>query len=265
MKLTEYINNLIARGKCTFTLDEAVEVIKKSRKNVIESIDYLKKKQLVASPAKGFYVILTPEYRVYGCLPAEFFIPYLMEYWSQVYYVGFLSAAMFHGATHQQPQVFQIVIDGSRRPIKCGKIRVVFIKNKRLSRVQTQIMSTQKSRLRISTPEATAADLIKNPRQGGGISNIFDVISELADKISPKNLEYVLENEEELPWKQRLGYLLDKLEKRELAETVTKILRKERRYEFVVLSRKAPKAEKSLGKNSKWKIVENVILESDLD
>ena len=37
-----------------------------------------------------------------------------MEYWQSKYYVGLLTAAMYHGASHQQPQIFQVVIEKNR-------------------------------------------------------------------------------------------------------------------------------------------------------
>jgi len=83
MKLSEYIDLLIAKGKCCFSLDEAHEALNKKRSLVVKAINHQKKLGRIASPAKGFYVIVSPEYRIYGCLPAEYFIPYLMQYWQQ--------------------------------------------------------------------------------------------------------------------------------------------------------------------------------------
>ena len=60
MKLTEYIDHLIARGKCCFSLDEAEEALEKKRSLVIKAINYQKKLGRIASPAKGFYVIVSP-------------------------------------------------------------------------------------------------------------------------------------------------------------------------------------------------------------
>ena len=51
------------------------------------------------SPAHGFYVIVPPECRQLGCLPAGQFIPALMEQLGLGYYVGLLSAAQSHDKT----------------------------------------------------------------------------------------------------------------------------------------------------------------------
>src|SRR5207244_10392072 len=60
---------------------------------------------------RGFYVIVPPEYRVAGSLPAAWFIRDLMDYLRRPYYVGLLTAPSLHGAAHQAPQEFQVVTD----------------------------------------------------------------------------------------------------------------------------------------------------------
>lgn len=104
MRLSAYIDFLIANGRCCFSLDEATKALGKKRALVVKAINHQKKLERIASPAKGFYVIVSPEYRIYSCLPAEYFIPYLMQYWKQDYYAGLLTAALYHGASHQKPQ-----------------------------------------------------------------------------------------------------------------------------------------------------------------
>lgn len=54
---------------------------------------------LVAHPAHGFYVIVPPEYRQLGCLPAGQFIPALMEQLGLGYYVGLLSPQYLYRTT----------------------------------------------------------------------------------------------------------------------------------------------------------------------
>ena len=63
------------------------------------------------SPAKAFYVIVPPEYQIYGCIPAEQLIPILMKHLNTDYYVALLSAGLFHGATHQKPARFQVMLN----------------------------------------------------------------------------------------------------------------------------------------------------------
>lgn len=130
----------------------------------------LARQGLVAHPAHGFYVIVPPEYRRLGCLPADQFIPALMEQLGLGYYVGLLSAAQYHGAAHHRPQEFQVVTGTKRRGIACGAARVVFVVRKRLADVPTQPFNTPRGTIRVSTVEATAVDLIGYPHHVGGFS-----------------------------------------------------------------------------------------------
>ena len=159
MNIAQYIDDLVARGKCTFSLDEAQQALEKSRAATILSIEHLRHQGKVATPAKGFYVIVLPEYRRYGCLPAEYFIPYLMQYWNEPYYACLASAAAYHGAAHQQSQVFQVMLGRNRKPISCGQIKIHFFKKAGIEKTPTQYISTRYSKLIVSTPEATAIDL----------------------------------------------------------------------------------------------------------
>ena len=84
----------------------------------LNALHRLKKNNLIVSPAKGFYLIIPPEYQAYGCLPADMFIPDLMRYWNTPYYAGFLSAAQYYGAAHQKPQRFQVVNMGMHPTIR---------------------------------------------------------------------------------------------------------------------------------------------------
>lgn len=76
------------------------------------------------------------------------------------YYAGLLTAAQYHGAAHQRPQGFQVMVDCRRRPIACGRVRVAFMIRKRLREVPVQHLNTPRGTLTISTPEATALDLV---------------------------------------------------------------------------------------------------------
>jgi hypothetical protein len=112
---------------------------------------------------RGFYVIIPPEYRKLECLPASQFIPQLMDYLGEDYYVGLLSAAQLHGAAHQQPQVFQVFVKTNRPQIKCGAVRVMFAAKHNVMHIPKEKINTPRGYLLISTKEATAFDLYLTP------------------------------------------------------------------------------------------------------
>ena len=75
---------------------------------LVQSVD-------LVCPAKGFYVIVPPEYQTYGCIPAEQLVSLLMKHLNTDYYVAMLSAGLFYGATHQKPARFQVMLNKRRK------------------------------------------------------------------------------------------------------------------------------------------------------
>jgi predicted transcriptional regulator of viral defense system len=263
MKLSDYVKQVQAQGRCTFTLDQAQAELNISRHAVIAAIEHLSAKKEIVSIAKGFYLIVTPEYRIYGCLPADYFIPYLMQYWQQPYYAGLLTAAMYHGASHQQPQVFQVVTNKKKALLECGKIKVRFIVKKDLRTIPTETVNTIKSVLTISSSEATVMDLLRYPQWGGGINHIVTLLTELQEKITEDKLNELLETQPQLAWKQRLGYLLEYLDNQSLANCVKQYLDKQGRVDYVLLAPELGKKSDNISSKD-WKLMINTTIESDI-
>ena len=69
-------------------------------------------------------------------------------------------------------------------------------------------INTPRGKLRLSSPETTAFDLVGYPRHAGGLDNVATVLAELAERIDSVELARIAELSP-LPWAQRLGYLLD--------------------------------------------------------
>ncbi len=75
----DYVDGLVAAGRYAFTLREAQAALRGSAAGVRLALNRLARQKRLASPARGFYVIVPPEYRALGCLPADQFIPALMK------------------------------------------------------------------------------------------------------------------------------------------------------------------------------------------
>lgn len=65
------------------------------------------KKQRLARPRRGFYLILRPEDRVARAPDPVRWIDPLMNYLGLDYRISLLRAAAFHGASHQAAMVFR--------------------------------------------------------------------------------------------------------------------------------------------------------------
>ena len=280
MRLTEFLDALTAKGEMSFTSKQAQKALGASEIAVRAAIRRLKQKGEITQPTQGFYVIVPPEYRILGCRPAEHFINELMEYLDAPYYVGLLSAAQYYGAAHHRPQQYQVVTNQKRRPITCGRIKIVFITNKDIQSVPIEKFKTSHSIINISTPEATAKDLVIYSNRCGGLDNVLTVLNDLIKKIDVQKLDKITDESEETPWIQRLGYLLDTLNAVKLSsilarkikseQTHTRLLEPPRTGKFAkvflnmnIAENKYNKMRQEFEKNKRWKLIINKKLEID--
>ena len=204
------ITELAARGRYHFTSGELRSALGVSAVAARQALSRLAAKGAIASPARGFYVIVPPEYRRLGCLPAEQFIPALMEHRKVPYYVALLSAAQYHGAAHHRPQAFQIVLARNRPAISCGAVRVSFVARRNVNDVPVQTFNTPRGTVLVSTVEATAVDLVGYMHHAGGVDRVAGLLSELGEEIDPSRLVDASKIASIL-WAQRLGYLLEQV------------------------------------------------------
>ena len=204
----DYVAGLAAVGHYHFVSREVRSALGVSANAAKLALNRLAKQGVIASPARGFYVIVPPEYRSLGCVPADQFVPALMQRLNLSYYAGLLSAAQYHGAAHHRPQELQVFLARNRRAIQCGAVRVAFMARKRITEVPVQSFNTPRGTILVSTPEATAVDLVGYQHHAGGLDQVATVLSELAERLDPDKLAAVA-GLAPVPWAQRLGYLLE--------------------------------------------------------
>lgn len=256
----DYIENLAAQGRYHFTSRAARDALRVSAEAAKLALNRLSRQGLLAQPARGFYVIVPPEYRSLKCLPPDQFIPGLMAEQNKAYYAGLLSAAQYYGAAHHRPQAFQVFLKKNRRPIRCGKVRVMFIARKRIHDVPVRHFNTQRGEIRVSTPEATAIDLAGYPQHAGGLDGVATILSELADQIDGSRLPAAAATAP-LSWAQRLGYLMTLSGAGEKTGALLGFVR-DRVREYTPLTPDASLADSK--RVSDWKIIANADVEPDL-
>jgi predicted transcriptional regulator of viral defense system len=255
-----FIARLAAAGRYHFSSLDAQQALDVSPAAAKLALNRLSKQQLIASPARGFYVIVPPEYRSVKSLPADQFIPALMQRLGLTYYAGLLSAAQYHGAAHHRPQEFQVMVAKSRRAIVSGAVRVSFIVHKNVDRIPVQDFNTPRGTVRVSTPEATAVDLVGYPGHIGGLDQTATILSELAEKLDPEKLAMAAQNAP-MPWGQRLGYLLEKFGGEDRIGPLKSYVRKNARQAAVLLP--TAKVNHAL-RNNDWKLIVNAEIEPEL-
>lgn len=263
VKASNFVNHLATEGQHCFTTNEMMLALNMSKTNAWASIIRLEKKRLIATPHRGFHIIVPPEFQRLGCLPPDQFIPDLMAHLQLPYYVGLLSAAQYYGASHQQAQVFQVIVSKNRNKIQCGNIRVEFIARKNIIDIPIQNFNTPKGYVKVSTPAATALDLANYPMYCGGLSNVATILEELAEQIQPQALISMAKQLPSAPQWQRLGFLFEATQLDELASVVEEILQ-ERTIRNVALVAKMADQGVDMPIHKRWKVVQNEIIESDL-
>jgi predicted transcriptional regulator of viral defense system len=259
-QLKQHLDKLMSAGQYCFTTREASAAFALSRNAVKQGLHRLCHKGEVASPARGFYVIVPPEYRALGCLPADQFIPTLMQQAGKPYYVGLLSAAQYHGAAHHRPQEFQVMAENPRRAITCGKVRISFHVCKRLSTVPTQMVNTPRGTILVSTPEATAFDLVGYEAKIGGLDAVATVLMDLAAKLNTKTLGEIAPIMP-LHWAQRLGWLLEHIGEAPKAKHLKIYIHRHAKNKIPLQSFSSTQ---NTSCNNDWKLFINADIETEL-
>jgi len=205
--MSNWVEQLQSLGRFTFTRSRADAETERSSVAVQAALRRLKEQGRIVSPRRGFYVVVPPEYRATGSPPASWFIDELMRHFDQPYYVGVLSAAAIHGASHQQPMVFQVVTSKPTREIRVGMVTIRFSMNRKVEQMPTTGIQTETGTMRVATPETTAFDLVRYQAAAGHLSNVATVLGELAERIDGQALAKIahLVNVSDV---KRLGYLL---------------------------------------------------------
>ena len=165
-----FLDNLMVGGIATFTTDQLAKSLRLSAVTATHALFRLRKQKLIASPLRGFHVILEPADRTRGCRSPNEFIDYLMRHLHEPYYVGLLSAAEIHGAAHHRPQVYQVMVRKERRPVECGSVRIQFIRKANLSKMPMLKRNVRTGYILVSAPEPTALDLVAYDNQACGLA-----------------------------------------------------------------------------------------------
>jgi len=181
VEISKLPDALLAVGVHAFTTDDAAAAAGIKPGSARPALSRLIKNKLAFSPARGLYVPIPSEYRSWGVVPAAWFIDPLMTHLGRDYYVGYLSAAEVHGAAHQRPQVFQVVVDRELRDRDLRRVRLRFITNRDAAELPTVRRNTPTGTMAVATPELTAVDLANRPRKGGALHNVATVLIELAE------------------------------------------------------------------------------------
>jgi predicted transcriptional regulator of viral defense system len=253
-----YVEDLLGRGRRTFTRAEAERALESSPTATYQSLRRLQKQGWLAMPRRGFYLIVDPTHRRLGALPPTSWIDDLMRFHDVPYYVGLLSAAAMQGAAHQQPQEFQVVAGSILRRLTVGRVRIRFFFRRQMALAVTEKVKTESGFIPVSTPEMTAYDLVRYRKGAGSIDHVATVLSELTERLDPKRLVAIAKKEEEMPVIQRLGFLLERTGHKKLTSDLSKFVAR-RDPRMVALEPRSK--ERVTRRDLRWRVIVNTTVE----
>lgn len=259
--LLEFAEVRQSLGQYSFTKQEAMAALGISSQAFGQAAHRLIQNTKIMRVRNNFYSVIPPEYRAAKGLPPTFYIDRLMKFNEQPYYIGILSAAALHGAAHQAPQELQVVTLKPLPLLQAGNSRIRFLTKKWIKQTPVQAVKTPTGFVQVSTPEATALDLLRYVRVAGHLDNVTTVLTELADKLSSTKLAETAKTEKELAYAQRLGYLLDRF----VSDKYTKAL-----HSWLSKQNPSPvflRSDKRTGvveRNEKWNLLVNAEVTPDL-
>lgn len=263
MDISDYIKQLQSFEEYAFSWDELVTACNKTDTALKRELSRLVAKKEIINLRHGFYLIIPPRYSKQEQIPVQLFADKLFKYLDKNYYLGFYSAAKFHGAGHQQVQSEYVMTDKAFSNIKKSSLDIRFFTT---SKWPTKNILNKKSDagiFKISSPALTAVDLIHHQTKLGGINRMLAILEELSEELSTQDIEDLLSWYPHKSTLQRFGFLLEEelqVESHLYAPIMNYL--KASKYFPVLLS---PKSKEKPGAiNNNWKVDINIKLESDL-
>lgn len=259
---SDFLRFVRSNGRYAFTIEELVNGVPKSIRNIRKDLDRLKEKGEIVNIRRGFYTILPPEYQNMGVIPVDYYIDDLMKYISRLYYVGLYSAAMYHGAAHQQPQEFYVISQSPKpRRIINNEFQINFSEKRNCPQYGIEEMKTETGYFKISNKELTFLDLIYFEQSIGGYSRIVTILEELTESFNIHKMSDVVKNEFPISTFQRAGFIAENILNNNKLATIFETKLAKLKLQTVLL--------KSSGNqigdiDDKWKILNNTQIESDL-
>lgn len=262
---SEWVDAQEMRGHYFFTREDIMNIFPNMREHTLSmALSRMVTAKRIMSPCKGFYVIISMEYRLRGIVPEHFYIDQMMHYFSRNYYVSLLSAAALHGASHQQSMTYFVTADGAPlRNIRKKGVKIDFTQNNAIDNRFLHQVKTQSGYLYVSSPLMTALDLVQQERKVGGLSRVAEVLYEMMEAFQFD--EHSLDLLKCYPSAiiQRMGYILTLLDYETLADELDALC-KDCGMKFRRTPLKASKPTKDgMDVNNRWKVIINQEIDID--
>lgn len=268
--MEQYLDAQLLRGRAYFTREEATAELLVSPLAFKAAITRLVKKQKLANPRHGFYLILRPEDRLAGAPDPARWIDPLMRYQRIGYRISLLRAAAFHGSSHQAAMTFQVIAPRQLRDFEVGRQRLQFIYQAQadFDRVnQSKWLADLKSETgfaKVAGIELTLLDCARYFHRAAGINGLAQIVKDLGAKADVRKLASAAQVYENAAVR-RLGYLLEQAGCKRQASSLAGFAARARRSTLLVPSIKPSLASlvEAAPRDSRWKLILNEPVEVD--
>ena len=212
--LDQFVDDWLLHGRAHFNRDEALAAVNLNPDGLTAAITRLVKKQRLANPRHGFYLILRPEDQMTGAPDPVRWIDPLMKYQGLDYRISLLRAAAFHGSSHQAAMVFQVVVPKQLRDFEIGRHRLQFLYQTPkafaklnqpdwLDRIKSDAGFAQ-----VASVELTLLDCTRYFHKAAGINGVAQIAKDIGARAEPRALAKAASAYENSSVR-RLGYLLE--------------------------------------------------------
>ena len=210
IRATDLTNYLLSRGISSITTTEIAALLGIPAKQVPQRMQALKRKGVIMAPAKGLWMPVPPEYMTWEAPPAIDMIDSLMKHLGARYYVGWLSAAAYLGASHHAPQVFQVAVSRSIRNRILGRSDIRFFHRSNIDNISKVLIESKSGMTPISSREATMLDIANDVSIAGGLDSVANLVIELYEAEKP-SISSIIGLSQYYPASalRRLGWLLE--------------------------------------------------------
>jgi hypothetical protein len=140
--------------------------------------------------------------------------------------------------------------------MEIGRLHIDFYVKSHLLGTPLSAFAGTPAPLAVSSPEATALDLIAFSHRIGGIRRVTEIIADLKSSMSLVGLRAALHAEIQIAVKQRLGYVLTVLGLDRMAEEVRRSLPK--RLAVAPLQTRAATSRRTSEARLPWMVLDNI-------
>lgn len=271
--VVSFLEQQLSRGQFCFSSKAATAALGCTESAWFQSATRLVKNHRLASPRRGFYLILRPEDRAAGAPDPVRWIDAFMRHLGVDYRISLLRAAAFHGSSHQSAMVFQVIVPRQIRPFEIGHHRVQFVYQApdAFAQVsQAEWLAQLKSETgfaKVAGVELVLLDSVRYFHKAAGIGGAAQIVHDLGAKASPRKLAKAAAAYDNSAVR-RLGYLLEHFGHVRQADALLPFAKTAKSMKLLDPSVKLPAALAAVQadlheKNPKWKLVLNETVEID--